>query len=58
MYIDGIDDNGEFIKGPSQEKYVAAFEKSIQNVVLRGEPLASKLDVVNAYYNQDESVSD
>lgn len=58
MYIDGVDDNGDFIKGPSQEKYVDAFDKSIQNIVLRGKPLASKLDVVNAYYNQDESVND
>lgn len=61
MYIEGLDDNGKFIKGPSQEKYIGAFDKSVRNIVLNGkqrEQLATKLDVVNAYYNQDESVTD
>lgn len=56
MHIEGIAKDGKFKTGPSQEKYVTAFKKSIRNIVLHGKPLASKLNVVNSYYNQNESM--
>lgn len=56
MYIEGIAEDGKFVAEPSREKYIGVFGKDIRNIVLNGEKLETKLDVVNAYYSQDESM--
>lgn len=57
MHIEGIADDGKLMTGPKQEKYIAAFEKCIRNIVLHGDPLVSKFDVLSTYYKQDETMS-
>ncbi|XP_055305929.1 uncharacterized protein LOC129570379 [Sitodiplosis mosellana] len=54
MRIDSIQEDGTWIKEPRDEMYIKCFDKSIRNVILNGDGLKTKLDVVNEFYKGKE----
>ncbi|XP_055305919.1 uncharacterized protein LOC129570369 [Sitodiplosis mosellana] len=54
MRIDSIQEDGTWVKEPRDEMYIKCFDKSIRNVILNGDGLETKLDVVNEFYKGKE----
>ncbi|XP_055305886.1 uncharacterized protein LOC129570342 [Sitodiplosis mosellana] len=54
MRIDSIQEDGTWVKEPRDEMYIKCFDKSIRNVILNGDGLETKLDVVNEFYKGEK----
>ncbi|XP_055325768.1 uncharacterized protein LOC129579625 [Sitodiplosis mosellana] len=54
MRIESIQEDGTWVKEPRDEMYIKCFDKSIRNVILNGDGLETKLDLVNEFYKGEE----